>query len=810
MALNLASPGVSIREIDQTVGRIDPGNSQIAGFAGPFQKGPVYTPTLITSEKELISIFGKPSESDNQNEYWMSASTYLSYGGVLSVVRAAGNNLKTANVGVAQSFVSLQIKNLEDYQNVYYGATSWSFAARSPGSWANDIKVCVIDNLADQIITGVGSTGQTKVTATEIATKTGNIGVSTNIITGINTGSLQTGYFVVNSNVPTDTTITNIGSGTITIDTNTTNGVSLTSESFTIEQRTSVFTSWDIEVGKIVSQRVTTPIPNGDGTTSIKTLDVRGIITKITNVNSGELHVKLIDRVDIETNEVTKISYKSVATIANANSFNNDGSNFKIINQDGTTEASDIEYILIKDWYNDQKLDLKNNPNVYWKSIAPKPGTSEYAEKRGAKNDEVHIVVIDDSGKITGTSGQILEKWTFLSKGVDTKGTLGTQVYYKKYLENSSIYLFAGASPSGLVESNYDGGIDEFSILSSPWCVDVAEKSFDCIGSVTFTLSGGNDYGTNTPSLYDSNTGYESDLAAIIAAYELFRSPLGYDLDFLISGPSASQGLFDSQYKANALISIAEERKDCIVTVSPHKGNILNVGDSNTQTNNIIEFFDSITSSSYAVFDSGYKYAYDRFNNKFVYIPCNADIAGLMAKTAINNYPWVSPAGSYRGAINNAVKLAYNPTQSQRDLLYSRRINPIISSPGQGVILFGDKTGLAVNSALDRINVRRLFLTLERTIARASRDLLFEFNDEITRNNFVNLVDPYLRDVKAKRGISDFVVVCDDSNNTPDVIDANEFVADIYIKPARSINFIGLTFVATRTGVSFSEIIGNV
>jgi phage tail sheath protein FI len=299
-------------------------------------------------------------------------------------------------------------------------------------------------------------------------------------------------------------------------------------------------------------------------------------------------------------------------------------------------------------------------------------------------------------------------------------------------------------------------------------------------------------------------------LADLLTSYETFRNPSEIDVNFIISGPSGGDTIFESQAKANKLISIAEERKDCVVTISPHKAGVVNVTNSDSQTNNIISFFDSVSSSSYAVFDSGYKYMFDRFNNTFRYIPLNGDIAGLMARTSINNYPWFSPAGSARGVINNAVKLAYNPSQNQRDLLYPKRINPVVFSPGAGIILFGDKTGLSYSSAFDRINVRRLFLVLEATIQRAARAQLFEFNDVITRTNFVNIVEPYLRDVKAKRGITDFLVVCDESNNTPDVIDANQFRADIFVKPARSINFIGLTFVANRTGVSFEEVVGTV
>jgi len=229
-----------------------------------------------------------------------------------------------------------------------------------------------------------------------------------------------------------------------------------------------------------------------------------------------------------------------------------------------------------------------------------------------------------------------------------------------------------------------------------------------------------------------------------------------------------------------------------------------------TQLNNTIEFFGPLQSSSYAVFDSGYKYTYDRFNNVFRYIPCNPDVAGLMARTNLVAYPWFSPAGQQRGIIKNAIKLAFNPSKLQRDRLYSVRINPIVSQPGLGVLLFGDKTALGYASAFDRINVRRLFLTVEQSLERAAEAQLFEFNDQITRSNFVNIVEPYLRDVRAKRGIYDFLIICDETNNTPDVIDNNEFRADIFLKPAKSINYVTLTFVATRTGISFEEVAGRV
>jgi phage tail sheath protein FI len=244
--------------------------------------------------------------------------------------------------------------------------------------------------------------------------------------------------------------------------------------------------------------------------------------------------------------------------------------------------------------------------------------------------------------------------------------------------------------------------------------------------------------------------------------------------------------------------------------VSPHRQNVVNVSNANTQTTNVISFFSSLSSTSYAVFDSGYKYTYDRFNNKFVYLPCNADVAGLMVRTAINTYPWFSPAGQERGTLTNAIKLAYNPNKSQQDQLYSQRINAILNIPGSGILLHGDKTALSYASAFDRINVRNLFLTVEQSLQRTAQSVMFNINDDITRANFVNIVTPYLKDIQAKRGLYDFRVVCDSSNNTPDVIDNNEFRADIYLKPTKSINYVTLTFVATRTGVSFEEVIGRV
>ena len=479
--------------------------------------------------------------------------------------------------------------------------------------------------------------------------------------------------------------------------------------------------------------------------------------------------------------------------------------NIHIVGSAGIS-TSDISAtnMTVVDWYDQQKLGLDNNPGVYWKTIAPKPGTSEYASKHSSRNDEMHVVVVDDDGSITGIDSNIIETHIGLSKASDGKISPSENIYYRDYIALKSDYLYASSLGEGVrtsVKADTDGDYGWTAEEVGNWGEPTQGNVFSGLGNYTWKLAAGADYGTN-------GDGYAVDLGSVMNSYDLFKNESEYEINFLINGPGASTNE-GSIAKAKKLIEIAELRKDCIATVSPHRGNVVGVPKSDDQTDNVKAFFSGMN-SSYAVFDSTWKYQYDRWNNQFVYIPCNPDTAGLMARTSINQYSWFSPAGAARGSINNAIKLAYNPSQAQRDIIYPAAINPITFSPGSGIILFGDRTGLKYASAFDRINVRRLFLTVENTIERAARAQLFEFNDVITRTNFVNIVEPYLRDIKSKRGITDFIVVCDESNNTPDIIDANQFKADIFIKPARSINFIGLTFVATRTGVSFEEVVGNV
>jgi hypothetical protein len=433
--------------------------------------------------------------------------------------------------------------------------------------------------------------------------------------------------------------------------------------------------------------------------------------------------------------------------------------------------------------------------------------------ERNGSNDGMHVVVVDSkkSNNISGTPQTILEKFINLSKATDTTISPSTKVYYKDYLALNSQYIYAGKSIGDSTDTYW--GVDPVSVKfssaftvqsesSGVWGVQAEGVTFNSVGNKSYSLQGGKDYNGGVG-------GFAVDLSDLINAYDKFSNDAEVTLNYLLQG-SASLGKETEQAKANKLISIAESRKDCVAFISPSRDTVVNVASAATQLTNVLSFFSPLTSSSYAVFDSGYQYVYDRFNQEFVYIPCSGDTAGLCVRTDINQFPWYSPAGKSRGSIKFAIKLAYNPAQADRDQLYSQRINPIISSPGSGIILFGDKTALSYQSAFDRINVRRLFITIEQAIKSAADSQLFEFNDASTRANFINIVEPYLRDVQVKRGITDFLLVCDESNNTPDVIDRNEFIADIFVKPARSINFIGLTFVATRTGVSFESVVGTV
>jgi hypothetical protein len=723
MPLNLASPGITLREVDLTIGGVSPNSSLIGAIAAPFAKGPVEVPTIVNNERELLRLFGDPHSVDNHYENWMVASSFLSYGGTLRVIRTSDPQIKNAVSGIN---TSITIKSLDDYNNKSYDENTIpnvSVVARNPGTWANGLKIAFIDGKADQILTGI------------------------------------------------DTSSVTVGLG--------------------------------------VTQSLSGKVNPGIGATAILDGYLKGIVT---GIGVSSIDVKVLSYITASGSE-TNVDYEPNGIY----NFEYSAASINLVNNSGISTGSK-SYSSSLDWFNQQYITLKfSDSKIFWRNIASRPGTTAYAADRGSRFDEVHIAIIDEANQsISGNTGTILEKHLSLSKAKDALFAAGSTSYWRKYLVTNSNLIFAGSEPQGTVSTGFTTGSSGFELVTGGnWDQSTQSIIFNSLGSIEFVLANGLNYGgKNTVS---QSGALFSSLPNLSSAYSIFEDTEELKIDFLLMG-SASYPKETAQSLANQLISIAERRKDCIAFISPYRLAFLNdsvagtvvVNSSDVITENVVGFYSPITSSSYVVFDSGYKYMYDRVNDTFRYVPLNGDIAGICARNDINNFPWFSPAGTVRGAILNAVKLAYNPTKSQRDTLYSNRINPVIFSPGSGIVLFGDKTGLAKSSAFDRINVRRLFVYVEKALESAAKDQLFEFNDEITRSNFLNIAEPFLRDVQAKRGIQDFRVICDETNNTAAVIDNNEFVADIYIKPSRSINFIGLTFVATRSGISFSEIIGNV
>jgi hypothetical protein len=695
----------------------------VAAVVAPFAQGPVEVPTLVENESDLLANFGKSYNTDRHYEHWMVASSFLSYGGSLRVIRADNDDLKNGFFGSTST--APKIKSLDHYNQLGYDdstITGVTVAARNPGTWSNGMKVAIIDGFADQTISGVSTSG-----------------------VSVGMGVTQT-----------------VPSGTVVA---------------------------------------------GAGSTSLLDGYFKGIIT---GVGESELYVKFVQHV-------------STAGVSTQKDYEDSGiyrfvgagtTQIEVHDSNGTgivtyTSAS------ITDWFDSQEIELTGD-NIKWNQIASRPGTSAFADARDSRFDEVHVVVVDDDGDITGNPGTILEKHLNLSKAKDAQFANGSVSYWREYIKSGSGYIFAGGAPEGVVATDFklNTGSGFTTVTDFSWDQNTKGIAFGSQGNTTGTLAGGTNYNAKTD--LETATALAPSVANLSAGYEVLINPDEYDVDFILMG-SGNYSKEQTQSIALKAIDVAERRKDAIAFISPYRAAIFNdsateavVRDVDTITDNVIGYYASITSSSFAVFDSGYKYMYDRFSDKFRYVPLNGDIAGTCARTDINAFPWFSPAGTTRGAILNAVKLPYNPSKIQRDRLYSNRINPVTFIPGSGIVLYGDKTGLAKSSAFDRINVRRLFLYLEKAISAVARDQLFEFNDEITRSNFVNAVEPFLREVQSNRGVQEFVVVCDETNNTAAVIDRNEFVADIFIKPARSINFVGLTFVATRTGVSFEEIIGNV
>ena len=663
----LVSPGVQVNEVDLT--NVVPAvATSIGAIAGAFEKGPVSTIVNISSEEELVEIFGKPTTTGNQFETFFSAANFLRYGDSLKVVRAESAVLNAgANSGIL-------IRDDDHYEASFSTGqgSHGEWAARTAGTWANGIKVEICPS--------------------------------------------ATAY----------------------------------------EQ--------DLSTNNLVNQA---DVAVGDTTITVDDADASGYA-----FNVGDL-----------------ISfYSDTANTVSVDDFNE----YQVVSISG-----EVLTIRLKDDPNGAGLQtaIPNDSKIKrrWKYadlFSGAPGTSDYNTNNGrGTGDELHVVVADGTGNITGydtdTAGNrtsaVVETFGNMSKNPSAKSPQGDSIYYADVIFSQSRFIF---------------WTDHIS-AGSNWGTDTA-SAYTAVTTTTIDeLTGGTD-------------DFSTTAGEIEVAYDKFKDTESEDINLVIGGSSSivgdTAGAQDTHI--TMLVNLVEGRKDCVAFASPYRSATVGVTTSNKQASNVRVAADLIPSSSYLVMDSGYMYMYDKYNDVYRFVPLNSSVAGLCANTDNVADAWFSPAGFNRGNIRGAIKLSFNPDKSDRDVLYQARVNPVVNFPGQGVVLFGDKTAQAKPSAFDRINVRRLFLVLEKAIATAAKFQLFEFNDEFTRAQFRSLIEPFLRDVQGRRGITDFVVKCDASNNTGSVIDRNEFVADIFVKPARSINFITLNFVATRTGVAFSEVGG--
>ena len=694
----LVSPGVQINEVDLT-NVIPAVATSIGAIVGPFEKGPVSSVTDISSEENLLKVFGKPNASNF--EWWFTAANFLGYSDSLKVVRA-----ESGIVNACASGSAVLIRDTDHYSASYatgQGSVG-EWAARSAGTWGNSVgvSICATANAYEQ-------TAITTTSGTEAAAQT---------------------------------------------------DISVTSAS------------------------------------SINKFDI---------VNFGE----------------------------------SEGYEYEVTAKNATTNVITIK---LKDDPNGVGLqnEVSSGTNVrrrwrWYDLFDGAPGTSAWATQNGRGTaDELHVAVYDTTGDLTGfdadSNGErtnaILEIFPRLSKNSSAKTAQGGNNYYVDVIYRQSEFVFwMDHNTSGANWGTNVDGASGFIILNG-----TDGSSTDAGDNIVFdrTDSGGSDVagsvvlesGTTGFSAQDTPT--KSELSAgtddysvtageLKSGYTKFEDTESLDVNLVLGGPGGGSGDSSSNQDTHVtmITDLVEKRRDCVGFVSPYRAATVNVTSTITQTSNVKTAFDLCPSSSYMVYDSAYKYMYDKYNDVYRFVPMNGDTAGLCAYTDRVTDPWFSPGGYNRGNVRGAIKLSYNPTKADRDILYRARINPIVNFPGQGVVLFGDKTALTKPSAFDRINVRRLFLVLEKAIATAAKYQLFEFNDEFTRAQFRSMVEPFLRDVQGRRGITDFKVICDASNNTGFVIDRNEFVADMYIKPARSINFITLNFIATRTGVAFSEVIGQ-
>lgn len=798
------SPGVAVVEKDFS--SIVPAVSSSNGaFAGAFAWGPVLDPVTISSENVLVQRFGLPNDANAQS--FFTAANFLGYTNNLLVVRAdtdGHRNAVTAQTGVVTN-VTVPV------------ATSGSGYTVAPG-----ITFSAPQTAGGTTATGTAELMNNGISSIPVTTQgVGYITATVSISAPAGGGIQATATAIIVGNTLQSIRIDNPGSNytsapTISL-TNVTGGVTTTAVLGTaVRSSDKVLKITITNPGSGYTASPTVSYVGGGGTAptgTVATVVIGG--AKIRNFSDyvlaaingqglfGEFTAKYPGALGNSLKFATADSacYRAVATgtiaaAQNSTALTITAGNLTVqartnsvakfysgLNGTGTLLGSAV----IATVASATAATLATNPLItsgiqsiileweYANEFDGAPGTSSFVAGNAGSNDEMHIIVIDALGAWSGTVGATLEKFAFVSKASDAKKGDGTNNYYKDVVNSNSKYIWWTDHPQA-VANNW--GTPSSSTATT-------YTSFNVVG----TLTGGVDSFTTTD-------------AQLINAYSLFSNAEEFDISLIPLGKASTT------VATWVINNVGETRKDCVVFVSPQyisTGDVI-VGNGSDAVDAINAYRNGLPSSSYAVLDTGYKYQYDRYNDRYRFIPLNGDVAGLCARTDYTDDPWYSPGGFNRGQVKNVVKLAVNPGKTERDNLYKNGVNPVVNFPGQGTVLFGDKTLLAKPSAFDRINVRRLFIVLEKAIAIAAKFQLFEFNDSFTRAQFKNLVEPFLRDVQGRRGVTDFRVKCDDANNTGEVIDRNEFVADIFIKPARSINFITLNFIAARSAVSFEEI----
>jgi len=723
------SPGVTVVEKDFT-SIVPAASSSTGAFAGAFQWGPVLDPITVSSENELVRLFGKPKDG-NINSFF-TAANFLAYTNNLIVARADSSNQKNA-VSTPTGVVSATFV-ISNAGTGYLGIPTVAIAAPSDIDGTQATATAVISGAGiTSIAVGTPGSGYTTTAPTVVIAAPDKVGgvqavahatINAGVVATVVIDTAGSGYSVAPVVTFTGGDGTSAATGTVVIGGSTVTGITI------------------VNAGSGYTTTPAVTFASGTGSNAAATAAlILGAGTKIKNLD------------DYETNFVNGAGIVGEFVAKYPGTL---GNSLKVSMADAATYAA---------W-------------TYKAEFDSAPSTSTYVSEHSGSNDELHIIVIDEKGAFTGTSGAILEKFAYVSKASDSKKFDGSNNYYKEVLNRSSQYIWWTDHTSAVTGT-------------TAWGTESINASFKSLTAfVTRSLTGGVD-------------DLDSTLGQLMSAWSLFADDSRYDISLLPVGKAQSA-------LAIHVIGIAETRKDCVVFISPENVSTHDIitGTGSVAVDAINAYRNALPSSSYAVLDSGYKYQYDRYNDKYRYVPLNGDIAGLCARTDLTNDAWWSPGGLNRGQIKNLVKLAFNPSKTDRDNLYKNAVNPVVSFPGQGTVLFGDKTLLAKPSAFDRINVRRLFIILEKSISKAAQYQLFEFNDTFTRAQFVNMVEPFLRDVKGRRGVTDYVIKCDSINNTGEVIDRNEFVGDIFVKPARSINFITLNFVAARTGINFTEIGG--